>query len=440
MAGAFKAYDIRGVYPTELNEALAESIGRAFVIVTNSEEVAVGRDCRLSSPALADALMKGIMAQGAHVIDLGECSTPAIYLAARRHDAIMVTASHNPAAYNGFKLCKAGGLPIAAGSGLEELEALARRGIFPPARQGTLRPAGIIRDYAALVKAQLRLRRPLKAVVDCSHGMSSLTLPPALEGSGCEVTWLCRGLDGRFPTHEPDPLKPANTSHLQDAVLSQGADIGIAFDGDADRVFFIDDKGRRVESDQAMVLFARHFLAQEPGAKLLYAVNCSRVFREEVERLGGIALPTRIGHAPAKYAMRREGAIFGGELSGHYYHRDFNWCDSGELSAALMLSILSAHIEPLSSMVEPLRRYAKSPEINFRVGSSNDAMAAVEQAHPGGRTHRIDGLTVEFDDWWLNLRPSHTEPYLRLNLEAANQQELERRVADVSAIIQRFAP
>ncbi len=430
----FKAYDVRGVYPDELNEDLARAVGRAFVTLTGAESVAIGHDMRPSSVPMADALADGATSRGADVVRVGLCSTDMLYFVSGALDVagVMLTASHNPARYNGLKLCRAGAVPVGEESGLREVKQMVAEG-EPGADAG--RPGkvtdgeGLLARYAEHVRGfvDVGALRPLKVVADAGNGMAGHVLPAVFDGLPFELDPMYFELDGSFPNHPADPINPANLADLRRRVVDTGADVGLAFDGDADRMFLVDERGGVVPSSLVVALVARTMCEQEPGATVLYNIICSHVVPETVRDAGGKPVRTRVGHSFIKKVMADTGAIFGGEHSGHYYFRDNYRADSGLVAALVTLEVLCQAGRPLSEVLAPYRKYAGSGEVNRLVdGDPREAVARVAERYPPERRDLTDGLTIEGDGWWFNLRPSNTEPLLRLNVEAATETEMER--------------
>jgi phosphomannomutase len=439
----FKAYDIRGVVPDELDAPTARRIGRAAARFLGARRLAIGRDARRSSPELFDALVRGVTEEGVSVADLGLVCTPMLYFAVERlgtGGGIMLTASHNPPQYNGFKLCREHAIPIGEASGLKEIERLAG-GVAhePPApRRGTVEPADVRAAYVDHVLRVGEARPRLRVAIDCGNGMAAVALEPLLERLPLEATRLYFEPDGSFPNHEADPLKAENLRDLCEAVRRTGADFGVAFDGDADRAIFVDDAAQPVPSDLLTALVARHQLRRHPGGRILYDLRSSRVTAEEIEAAGGVAEMCRVGHSFVKARMREVGAVFAGELSGHLYFRfsESLVADDGIAALVAVLDVLGVEGRPLSQLVAPLRRYAASGEINRRVKDIPGLLAAIEAEHAGApEVSHLDGLRVAYPDWWFNLRPSNTEPVLRLNLEAETP---ERMAAHRDALLARI--
>jgi phosphomannomutase len=442
----FKAYDIRGTVPDQLDADLAYAIGRATARFVGADRLAVGRDARSHSPELCDALVRGITDESVGVVDLGLVATPMVYFGVADlglGGGIMVTASHNPAQYNGFKICRENAIPVGEASGLKQIQALSLVcANDPPARSpGRVERMDVRDGYASHVLSVGSRRPKLRVAIDCGNGMASVGLDPVLERLDIEVERLYFEPDGTFPNHEADPLKVENLKDVGEAVRRVGADFGVAFDGDADRAVFVDEKGRPIASDLTTALMARHQLERSPGGLVLYDLRSSRAVAEEIERAGGVADMCRVGHSFVKAQMRESGAIFAGELSGHTYFRFPNdlIADDGIAAFVAMLDVIAAEGGPLSRIVEPLRRYHASGEINRRVRDTDEVLAAIEQEHRDApEISKLDGLLVRYPDWWFNLRPSNTEPVLRLNLEADSeskmQTERDRLLARVEAL------
>ncbi len=441
----FKAYDVRGLYPSELDEEGAYAIGRAYVEQFQVGQLAVGRDMRLSGPAMAAAVIEGATAAGADVLDIGMVGTEMLYFAVGElglDGGIAVTASHNPKEYTGMKIVRAGALPVGGDSGLLEIRDRARAGTGPG--EGSV-PAGSVREHdvwpayvdRVLSFVDLDAIRPLRIVIDAANGMAGAMLPPVLERLPVEAVRCFFEPDGSFPNHEPNPLLPENREFIVRTTLAEGADLGVAFDGDADRCFFVDDTGEFVPGDFVTALFAESVLEKEPGAKVIYDVRASWAVPETIERAGGVPLVNRVGHAFIKQRMRAEDAAFAGEVSGHYYFRDFSQADSGTIPFLLMLERISKGGAKLSELLRPYReRYFITGELNTPVADVAGKLAELEERYAGdGAVTHLDGLSVEAGDWHFNVRPSNTEPLLRLNLEARTRDQMERRRDEILALI-----
>jgi phosphomannomutase len=439
----FKAYDVRGIHPSELDERGGYAIGRAYVEQFEPRRIAVGRDMRVSSPTMSEAVIAGASAGGAAVVDIGMVGTEMLYYAVGAlglDGGVAVTASHNPKEYTGMKIVRRGALPVGGDSGLQEVKDRALAGF-----DGSGPPADVSRFdvYPGFVDRVLSFidpsqHRPLRIVVDAANGMAGAMLPPVLELlPGLQVVRCFFEPNGTFPNHEPNPLLPENREFIVRRVTEEGADFGVAFDGDADRCFFVDDGGEFVPGDFATALFAESILANEPGARVIYDVRASWAVPETILRAGGVPLVNRVGHAYIKLRMREEGAVFAGEVSGHYYFRDFFQADSGVIPFLLMLELVSRRGAPLSEILRPFReRYFITGEINTRVDDVAVKLQEIKERYAGeGRISHLDGISVDADDWHFNVRPSNTEPLLRLNLEARSRELMERRRDEVLALI-----
>ena len=437
----FKAYDIRGVYPSELDDESALRVGRAFAEWSGAAKVLVGRDCRLSSPALSGAFVDGLLEAGTDVVDLGLATTDMVYFASGRLSlpGVMFTASHNPPQYNGIKLCRAGAAPVGQDTGLQEILALAMAGSSGPvaAARGTVSPLDFVDPYIDHVLSFADLSRfaPLVVAADAANGMAGLVVPRLFERLPAKLVPLYMDLDGTFPNHPADPIKPENQADLRRAVTEHGADLGLAFDGDADRVFLVDERAGEVSGSLVTALVATAMLERAPGSKVVHNLICSWVVPEVIREHGGIPIRTRVGHSFIKQVMAETGAVFGGEHSGHYYFRDNFNADSGLIAAMVVMDELSKAGVPLSELLAPFRRYFDSGEINTEVQDQAAAIEALAASFSDGRQDRLDGLTVEYEDWWFNVRASNTEPLLRLNVEARTRELLEEKTAAVRAII-----
>ncbi|CAN5671546.1 phosphomannomutase/phosphoglucomutase [soil metagenome] len=436
----FKAYDIRGVVPDDLDADLARAIGGAFALWSRASSIVVGRDCRLSSPELAAAIAEGATSQGADVVDLGLASTDLLYSASGSLDmpGVMLTASHNPKQYNGMKLCLAGARPVGEESGLGDVRAIVEQGPLPPAeRRGAVARRDLLEAYVehVLTFVDVEAMRPLTIVADTANGMGGLVVPAVMDRLPVTLHHLFPELDGTFPNHPADPIDPENQRDLKAAVLEHDADIGLAFDGDADRVFLIDELAQDVSGSLLTALVAIAMLEREPGAKIVHNLICSWTVPEVIREHGGQPVRTRVGHSFIKQVMAETGAVFGGEHSGHYYFRENYRADSGLIAAVSALGELSKAGRPLSELLAPLRRYEASGEINSVVDDQQERIDAIAARYVDGRQDRVDGLTVEFDDWWCNVRPSNTEPLLRLNAEAKTPELLADKTTEVLALI-----
>ena len=440
LVAIFKAYDVRGIVPDDLDVDAARRIGAAFAVWSGAPRIAIGRDCRLSSPDLAEALAEGMTDVGADVVDLGLASTDLVYFAAGSLDvpAVMLTASHNPPMWNGMKFCLGGARPVGEATGLGEIRALAEADAAPRgAARGRVERRDLLDAYVdhVLTFVDASSMRPLTVVADTANGMGGLVLPAVAERLPITLVHLFPDLDGTFPNHPADPIDPENQVDVREGVIEHGADIGLAFDGDADRVFVVDEQGEGVSGSEITALVARAMLERHPGSTVVHNAITSWTVPEVVRECGGEPVRTRVGHSFIKQVMAETDAVFGGEHSGHYYFRDNYRADSGLIAAVVVLEQRSRADRPLSEVIGPFRRYAASGEINSRVADVPAAMARVEAALPGGRVDRLDGLTVAFDDWWCNVRPSNTEPLLRLNVEARSHALLAERTTDLLALI-----
>ncbi len=436
----FKAYDVRGVVPDELDEASARAIGRAFAEWSGVPRIAVGHDCRLSSPLLASAVREGIASVGADVIDIGLASTDLLYFASGSLDVggVMLTASHNPPQYNGMKFCLPGASPVGQDTGLADIRERAERNdAAPSAAPGRIEGRDLLDPYAEHVLSFVDVgkMRQLSVVADTANGMGGLVVPAVFERLPFRLLHLFAELDGTFPNHPADPIDPENQKDLKRQVLASQADVGLAFDGDADRVFLVDEKADGVSGSEVTALVARAMLERYPGAPIVYNLICSWAVPEVIRELGGKPIRTRVGHSFVKQVMAESGAAFGGEHSGHYYFRDNYRADSGLIATVLVLEQLSIEDAPLSSVLSPFRRYFDSGEINSRVRDQTGKIEELASAFADGRQDRVDGLTVEFDDWWFNVRPSNTEPLLRLNVEARTEGLLRDKTEEVLGLI-----
>jgi phosphomannomutase len=439
----FKAYDVRGLAPDELTPEIAYAIGRAAVASLKLDDVAVGRDMRISGPALSAALIDGIRDQGADVTDIGLVSTDALYFVVGRFGysaGVMVTASHNPAKYNGFKICREEARALSLSTGLAEIRDVVLQG-QPPinGRRGALKRQDRLDAYVDHVLGLVDVAkiRPLKIAVDAGNGMAGLTIPQTFKHLPCTIVPLYFELDGTFPNHEANPLEPENIEKLQQVVLQEQCDLGVAFDGDADRMFLIDERGRFISGDMVTTMVAGKMLERDPGAAVVYNLICSRAVPETIVRLGGRPIRSRVGHSYIKATMRAEDAVFGGEHSGHFYFRDNWYADSGMIALLTVLELLSEAHRPLSELLRPLDPYVRSGEINSEVVDPIVTMQAVEAVYEGmaSTIDHLDGVTIQFSDWWFNLRPSNTQPLLRLNVEADDQETLNRKTKEVLGLI-----
>jgi phosphomannomutase len=436
----FKAYDIRGTVPDELDADMCRAIGAAFARFAAAPRVLVARDMRPSGVELVGAFTDGVRGQGVDVIELGMASTDVIYYASGKLDApgAMFTASHNPAQYNGIKLCLAGAAPIGEDTGLADIKAMAAAGVEPTGHYGDVSQRDVLGDFAAHVRSfvDAEVLKPQSVVADTANGMGGLVVPLVFESLPFDLDLLFPELDGTFPNHPADPIQPENLRDLVARVTEINADIGLAFDGDADRVFLVDDHGVPLSGSTTTAIVAKGVLAKNPGSTILYNCICSKAVPEVIRENGGIPVRTRVGHSFIKQVMAETGAAFGGEHSAHYYFRDNYRADSGSIAALVVLEQLCLAGVPLSELRRPFERYAASGEINTRVSDPATVIERVAEAYSDAQQDRLDGLTVDLGDWWFNLRPSNTEPLLRLNLEAVTPAEVELHVAEVRAVMQ----
>jgi phosphomannomutase len=447
MDQVFKAYDVRGIVPDQLDAAMCLAIGRAMARFAGAPEVLVARDMRESGVELSAAFSDGVRAEGVDVTDLGLASTDFLYFASGHLDApgAMFTASHNPAQYNGLKLCLSGARPIGRDTGLADIEAEAEKllGEPVPPLEGGHRELDLLEEWADHVVSfvDVAALRPLKVVADTANGMGGLVVPIVFARLPFDVEILFPELDGSFPNHPADPIQPENLVALKKEVLARGADVGLAFDGDADRVFLVDEKAQPVSGSLTTALVAASMLTKHPGETILYNLICSHVVPEVVEEMGGTPVRTQVGHSIIKKVMAETGAVFGGEHSGHYYYRDNFRADSGIITALVVLELMSKSGQPLSEMLRPYERYADSGEINTEVASPAATVAAMADAEraAGASVDLLDGLTVEHADWWYNVRPSNTEPLLRLNVEAKTPELCGQHAAEVQGLIAAYA-
>ena len=428
----FKAYDVRGLAPEQLDATLSRQIGAAFgrfvADTEDAEAIALGHDMRPTSPEFSAAFAEGVMSQGVDVIDIGLASTDMMYFASGSMDlpGAVFTASHNPAGYNGIKMCRRGAKPLGGDTGLDTIKEASRTLLDPAESTGTSRSVDLLNDFADHVLSFIDVSslRPLKVVADTANGMGGLVVPAVFDKLPFDIEIMYPELDGTFPNHPADPLNEENLADLKARVLEVGADIGLAFDGDADRVFLVDANAAGVSGSLTTALVAEQVLENEPGATVLYNLICSKVVPEIIAENGGTSVRTRVGHSFIKAVMADTGAAFGGEHSGHYYFRDNYRADSGLIAAVVILSAMCTADKALHEIVEPLRRYRASGEINTKVDDTSVVIDKVAAAYSDFEQDRFDGLTVDCGDWWFNLRPSNTEPLLRLNLEAVSYTHL----------------
>jgi phosphomannomutase len=442
----FKAYDVRGLYPAEINETVVRQIGRGFVAYLGATDIAVSRDMRLSSPALASAFIDGAREQGANVVDYGMAGTDMLYFAVahdNREGGGQITASHNPKQYNGIKMVRRGALPLSGEAGLGEIRDMIASDALPPpaASRGSLATRNVLPAYVEKVMSFIdpAAVTSFSAVLDAGSGMAGLVAPPLFDRLPCRVTTLCFDIDGTFPNHEANPLIEENRRDITAEVVRQRADVGIAWDGDADRCFFLDGSGEFIAGDFVTALLAEAFLLKHPGSTIIYDLRASHAVKDTVERMGGRALMNRVGHAFIKRRMREEDAIFGGEVTGHYYFRDFYYADNGFIPALLILELMSKKNMTVRDLLKPYReRYFISGEINTKLASMAEVpgrLAAIEQRYSDATIATMDGVSVDYADWHFNVRASNTEPLLRLNLEARSPEVMEKRRDEVLELI-----
>jgi phosphomannomutase len=442
----FKAYDIRGLYPSEINEDAARLIGRAFVAYLGARRIAVSRDMRVSSPTIAAAFIEGALEQGADVVDFGMAGTDMLYFAVVRdgfEGGAQITASHNPGEYNGIKMVRKEAFPLSGDAGIGEIRDMVTSGNIPapthaPGKRST---ATMLDDYVNTVMSfiDVSVIKPFNVVLDAGSGMAGLVAPRLFDRLPCKTTKLCFEIDGTFPNHEANPLIEENRRDIVERVIADKADIGIAWDGDADRCFFIDGSGEFIAGDFVTALLAEAFLLKAPGDKIIYDVRASYAVKDIVAKYGGTALMNRVGHAFIKRRMREEDAVFGGEVTGHYYFRDYYYADNGFIPALLILELMSKKNMTLRDLLKPLReKYFISGEINTRVANQaavQSRLQALEAKYTGGHSYKIDGFSSEFPDWHFNVRASNTEPLIRLNLEALTPELMAQKRDEVLGVI-----
>lgn len=444
--GIFKAYDIRGLVPSELDADLGRKIGHAFVRLLKAKRLVVGRDMRTHSPEITDAVIDGMRDAGADVIYVGMASTPMAYFSIGSQECdggLVVTASHNPGEYNGMKLCGAGATPISSANGIQDIARMCEEpytGLL--GERGTLTEVDLQAAYGDHVAAYAQLESDVEIAIDASNGMAGYTLPGILERlPKVKASTMLMEPDGTFPTHEANPLKEENLDFVRELIASSGAQLGVSFDGDADRCCFVDEKGQTVPADLMTALLARTFLAQGENVPIVYDLRSSWVVKEEIAKAGGVPIRDRVGHSFIKATMRERGAVFAGELSGHFYFADNFTTDSGVIAMISALNLVSRSDKPFSEMVQDLRRYHATGEINFRVPDKDAAIAALEAKYADGRQDKLDGITVEYGDldqsewWWFNVRASNTEPLLRLNLEASSAELRDQRRDELFSLL-----
>ena len=431
-ATIFKAYDIRGIYPSQINADIAYQVGFALASYLKPNRIAVGRDMRISSDELAEQLIHGITDYGVDVIDLGLCSTDGLYFAVGKFEydgGVMITASHNPKEYNGFKICREKAIPLSGNEGLNQMLKSIQSGTMngKSSEKGNVVRKDIAQEYAehCLSFIDISKLKKFKIVIDTGNGMAGATLPPVLEKLPLDVEKLFFELDGNFPNHPASPIELENLIDLQQKIAETNADFGVAFDGDADRMFLVDKNGKQVGGDMVTALVAKSLLTKNSDETILYNIICSKAVPQLVEKMGGKSIRTRVGHALIKPLMKKHNAIFGGEHSGHFYFRDNWFADSGMIAFLVCLELLSIENRPLEEMIADIDPYVRSGEINSKVNSVEEKLDAVARAYADGTQDREDGLTVQYENYWFNLRPSNTEPLLRLNIEADTKENLD---------------
>lgn len=436
----FKAYDIRGTYPDQIDATTAFRIGAAMVRFLSAKRLVVGRDMRTMAPEIQDAVIEGMLSQGCDVVDIGLASTPMVYYGIGKiacDGGMAVTASHNPKQYIGFKLCRQEARPLSGDTGIKDIQALVESGdLQPVAQKGKREHVDLMEDWCAHIAGFARDIKPMKVCVDYANGMGANESPNIFARiPGLEVISLYEELDGTFPNHEANPLKESNLDDLRALVAKHGATLGLAFDGDADRCAFVDQEGRTVHADLITVMLARGMLQRHPGKGIIYDLRSSKVVPEEIVRLGGRPVRERVGHSFMKETMRRTDCIGGGELSGHFYFAENYFTDCGVLAAIEVLNQLSAEGQTLKQAADPLRKYFGTGEINFKVDDKDGLMKAVAEQFPDGEVDYLDGVTVTYPDWWVNVRPSNTEPFLRMCLEADTQALMEQKRDELFSLL-----
>lgn len=444
MKNIFKAYDIRGIYPEEINEEVAYLIGRSFVdfLAKESPKIAVGRDSRLSSPFLFKGLIEGIIKQGGRVIDIGLSTTPMLYFAVAHYKfdgGIEVSASHNPPQYNGFKIIKEKAIPIDQKTGLKKIKNLVLKGKFRKKRKGEIKKKRVLKNYLKFISQDFDFKKAksLRIVVDTANAVPGILIPEIFKGTGYKVYHLFSKLDGNFPNHPPDPLIKENLKALQKELINKKADLGIAFDGDGDRIIFVDELGKIISADFITALVAELILEDSPGQKILYDLRSSNIVKEVIEKMAGIPIMNRIGHSFIKTKMRKENIIFGGEFSGHYYHRSHYFSETPFFVLFKILKELSQTKKSFSELIKPFKKYFHSGEINFEAENKEKIIKELEKKFKKGKVSKLDGLRVDFEDWWFNIRPSQTEPVLRLVIEAKTKKLMEKKKKELISLIKR---
>lgn len=444
----FKAYDIRGVYPNEVNEEVALKIGRSFAEFLNEKKtsgkkrklnVVIGRDGRISSRSISEKFKRGLLDGGVNIIDIGLSTTPLMYFAVYYFGydgGVQVTASHNSFQYNGFKMVKEKAVPLDGKRDLQRIKEIAKKEDFEKRKKGKAFSKKVLKDYLKFNTSGLGLKnlRPLKIIIDTANAVPGILIPDIFKESPLMIQNLFGRMDGSFPNHDPNPLTKENTKSLSDKVKKEKSDLGVAFDGDGDRIIFIDEKGKVVSADLILAL-ASELILKDKKEKILYDVRSSNIVKETIEKNGGIPVMSKIGHSLIKAKMRKENILFGGEYSGHYYHKSHYFCESPFLVLFTIVKKISESKDPFSRLILPYKKYYHSGEINFKVESSRKIIKELEKKYEKGEISRIDGLRVDFDDWWFCVRPSNTEPLLRLVLEAKNKRKMEKKKREISSLI-----
>jgi len=431
MIPAFRSFDIRGVYPNEIDETLAYKAARAIATFLKTKKIIIGRDCRTSSLALKKSAEYGLLDQGVKVIDIGLCNTPMAYYCARKYDTVMITASHNPAKYNGIKITRKGVEQIGSTNGLDAIEKLTEKQNFStPSKKGKLEEKNILKDYVKQVRKIVNGKyKKLKVLIDCGNGMAGLVVPELLKGLPIKYDLLFGEMDGTYPNHTPNPAIAENTLELQKQVVRGKYDLGIAYDGDCDRVFFIDEKGRRIWPEYTLLLFAKELMKK--GDSLSYTANSSKIISDIAKENKWRAVQCKIGHTEVPISMKKNKGILGGELSGHFYFKKFCYADSGDIAALLMMSILSKSGKKMSQLYAPFEKYVKTEEINIKVRDRKKAMERVKKAFGKKSVKCADGFSANLGKYWFNFRISNTEPVVRLVVEAKNKKDLMKGINEV---------
>lgn len=436
----FKSYDIRGVYPKALNEKIAYTIGRSFVKYTKAKSVAIGQDARISSPALFDSLVKGITEEGANVYNLGQVPTECLYFTVGFYDfdaGIMITASHNPKEYNGFKMLKKNGNNIEVIKG-EDLQSIVETGDFKnDITKGLIAQKDIWQDYINHILSFVNLDKikPFKIAVDASNGVAGLAVAKIGNKLSAKIFLLNYEPDGNFPNHSPNPLLPGSTDQIKKEIEKENADFGFIFDGDADRIFLVDENGWLIRADVVLLLLAKYFLQKNPGSAIAYNAICSKSVPEFVKKWGGKPIRTKVGFVNVREGLLKNNGIIGGELSGHYCFRDNYYLDSGMIAFLILLQIISQEHKKVSEIVQELSPYAKSFEMNFEIANKEEILSKIKEKYADGKQDYLDGITVEYNNWWFNVRLSQTEPLLRLTIEADTKDLLEEKQKELTALI-----